>query len=102
MRRRRGVAYEIDSDALYPRDPAHRWRIYARRGVELDILCATDSPGGIGEALVQLDLDERERGLRLVDRGAIGVLDAVEAYWLLMPWHRGEPVGPPTTRKENG
>lgn len=87
-RRSRDV-YTIESDALYPRDHDHRFRIYGRRGKRLSVIAATD-PEGLGPALLQLDADERERGRRLVDLGAIGILDAVERHWLVMPWHRPE------------
>lgn len=79
----------ISSDALYPRDEEHRLRVYARRGSDLRVLAATDLDG-LGVMLRQLDEDEREHGRRLIDLGAIGVLDAVEGRWLILPWHRPE------------
>lgn len=79
----------LPRDEVWPRTPEFRYRIYARQGDKLDVLAATPTPQGIGVALKQLDADERERGRRLVDRGAIGVLDAMEGYWLIMPWHKG-------------
>jgi len=81
--------YVIPSDALYPRDDAHRLRIYARTADRLTVVAASDAEG-LGPALLQLDADERERGRRLVDLGAIGVLDSVERRWLIMPWHKPE------------
>lgn len=87
---RKTPPFEIDGDALYPRDEAHRYRIYARRGQdELDVL-ACASARSLGLALLTLDEDERERGRRLVDLGAIGVLDAVAGRWIILPWHRPE------------
>jgi hypothetical protein len=83
------TTYVIPSDALYPRDEAHRLRIYARQDDRLTVVAASD-PEGLGPALLQLDADERERGRRLVDLGAIGVLDSIEHRWLIMPWHRPE------------
>lgn len=83
------ATFAIPSSALYPRDEAHRLRIYARRGDELRVVAATDIDG-LGAALLQLDADEREHGQRLIDLGAIGVLDAVEGRWLILPWHRPE------------
>ena len=83
--------FSIPSEALYPRDEAHRLRIYARRDQHLTVVAATDTDG-LGRALLQLDDDERERGRRLVDLGAIGILDAVEGRWLIQPWHRPEPT----------
>lgn len=81
------MAIVIPSTALYPRDEAHRLRIYARRGDDLRVVAATDADG-LGTALLQLDADEREHGRRLSDLGAIGVLDAIERRWLILPWHR--------------
>ena len=81
--------FSIPSDSLYPRDRDHRFRIYGRRGEVLHVIAATDAEG-LGPALLQLDEDQREIGERLVDLGAIGILDAVERRWLIMPWHRGE------------
>jgi hypothetical protein len=84
----RHSACEIPLDALYPRDEEHRYRIYARRGDELEVLAATGEPGGIGEAIVALDQDERDRGRRLMDLGAFGVLDVIDGRWIVLPWHR--------------
>lgn len=85
--------YEIPIDTLYPIDEEHRYRIYARRGKdELEVLCATPTPGGIGVALVQMDEDARSIGRRLVDQGAIGVLDVIDRRWIVMPWHRPDGV----------
>lgn len=78
----------IEEDAIYPRDEEHRYRIYARRGSEIEVLACAGSPEALGVALVQLDEDERERDRRLVDLGAIGVLDAVASRWIILPWHR--------------
>lgn len=86
--------YEIDVDDLWPRDEEHRYRIYARRGDELEVLAATGCWAGVGQAIGQLEEDERERGRRLMDRGAFGVLDAVEGRWIVLPWHR--PDGLPS------
>lgn len=85
--------FELALDVLYPIDDDHRYRIYARRGKdELEVLCSTPTPGGIGVALVQLDDDAREHGQRLVDRGAIGVLDVIQRRWIILPWHRPDGV----------
>lgn len=89
------TTYVIPSDALYPRDEAHRLRIYARRGDRLTVVAATDVDG-LGRALQQLDEDARERGERILDLGAIGVLDALAGRWLISPWHR--PDGTPNLR----
>ncbi len=79
--------YVIPSDALYPRDEAHRLRIYARKLGRLTVVAATDIDS-LGRTLLELEADQRENGERLVDLGAIGILDAVERRWLIMPWHR--------------
>lgn len=88
------MTYEIDVDAVYPRDEEYRFRIYARRGrgrtMALDVLACAGSPAALGVALVTLDEDEREHGRRLCDHGAIGVLDAVARRWIVLPWHRPE------------
>lgn len=89
----RSAAFTIESDALYPRDEANRFRIYARKGRRRPYVVATTDAEGLGPALLQLDADQREYGLRLVDLGAIGILDAVERRWLVMPWHRPDPTG---------
>lgn len=82
--------YELPIDTLYPIDEQHRYRVYARRGKELEVLCAAPSPEAMGTALVQLDRDSAEHGRRLVDQGAIGVLDVIDRRWIVMPWHRPE------------
>jgi hypothetical protein len=87
--------FVIDSDVLYPRDEAHRLRIYARRGDRLQVVAATDVDG-LGRTLLQLDEDQRQHGERLSDLGAIGVLDAAAGHWLVLPWTRpdhGQHVG---------
>jgi len=93
------VSYSLPSDELYPRDEAHRLRVYARKGKDLRVLacCGVDS---LGVTLVQLDADERDQGggRSLGDLGAIGVLDAVERRWLVSPWHR--PAGRTTVDPE--
>lgn len=81
--------FVIPSDALYPRDDAHRLRVYGRQGETVNVIAATNIDG-LGRTLIELDNDQREHGRRLVDLGAIGVLDAVERRWLIMPWHRPE------------
>lgn len=94
--------HELDVDVLYPRDAAHRYRIYGRVGDRLDVLAATDSAGGIGEALVQIHADQKEVGRRLADLGTIGVLDVLpdgpghpNGEWIVLPWERS---GRPTPR----
>jgi hypothetical protein len=82
------VTYSIPSDTLYPRDEENRFRIYANSADrDIRVLATTDAEG-LGPALLQLDNDEREHGRRLADLGAIGILDAVERRWIVLPWHR--------------
>jgi hypothetical protein len=83
--------FTIPEDAVYPRDEANRYRIYARRGDALNVLATAGSPEALGVALVQLDSDAAEVGERLSDSGAIGVLDAVARRWIVLPWYRTEP-----------
>jgi hypothetical protein len=92
--------HSIPEDVIYPRDDEHRYRIYARHGDEIEVLAVAGSPAALGVAVVQLDEDEADRGRRLVDLGAIGVLDAVRGRWLIMPWHR--PDVPVTVGPSNG
>lgn len=80
--------HAIPMDDVYPRDEAHRYRLYARNDDGLNILAATDSPGGLGEAIVQIHADQKEAGRRLADLGQIGVLDAIESDWIVLPWGR--------------
>lgn len=82
--------YEIAHDVLYPRDEQHRYRVYAVAGKEMTVLACCPDPGGIGCALVQINEDEKSRGRRLVDLGKIGVYDAINGEWIVLPWHRGE------------
>lgn len=86
--------YAIDVDVLYPRTDAERFRLYARRGSDLQVLATTDTAGGIGEAIVQIDADQAEIGQQLGDLGALGVLDAVAGRWIVSPWHRSERKSP--------
>lgn len=78
----------IDIDDLWPRDAAHRYRLYARRGQHLHVLAATDSMAGIGTAIGALHEDAKQAGSRLMDEGATGILDAVAGEWIVLPWHR--------------
>lgn len=66
-----------------------RYRVYAVAGNRRDVLATAPDPGGVGQALVALNDDEKARGRRLVDLGKIGVYDALEHEWIVMPWHRG-------------
>lgn len=92
------VEHEIDSDALWPRDEEHRFRIYAVAGDNMKVLAATPTAEGIGTALFTLHEDAKQDGRRLADEGRIGVLDvlAADAHnvhprgdWIVLPWDRG-------------
>lgn len=85
------MSYVIDQDVLYPRDAEHRYRLYARRGGELEVLATAAEAGGVGEAIIQLHDDEKKNGGRLSDRGAFGILDVVAGEWLVLPWQRRFP-----------
>jgi len=84
----------LTTDDLWPRVPAFRYRIYARRANgELDVLAAAPDAGGIGQAIVTLDNDAGEVGGSLVDEGSLGVLDVMPGgepsgtgRWLFKPW----------------
>jgi hypothetical protein len=81
----------IADDVYAPRCEEERFRIYARAGGELTLLATAGTPQALGLALMTQDEDCRAAGLRgIIDIGAIGVLDAVESRWIVMPFHRGE------------
>jgi hypothetical protein len=78
----------IDPDAVYPRDEAHRYRLYGRDGDALTVLACAPDPEGVGAAIAQLHADQREHGGTLGDLGQIGILDAVEREWIVNPFPR--------------
>lgn len=78
----------IDIDDLYPRDETERYRLYAVRGDEREILATAPDAGGIGQALITNHEDCKEVGMRLSDLGMIGILDTVEGEWVLLPYTR--------------
>lgn len=99
---RREVPFTIDPDDLWPRDMRHRYRIYAVRGTgthqEREVIAAAADAGGIGQALVTLNEEQKAlgRGRRLYDLGRIGVLDVMPdglpspaGEWIVLPWDRG-------------
>jgi len=81
---------EMTIDDLYPRDERERYRIYAVRGDEREILATAADAGGVGQALITMHEDCKEVDMRLADLGTIGVLDAVEGEWVVLPWGRKE------------
>lgn len=88
----KATAYEIETDALWPRDDEHRYRLYGRRGEDLRVLAAAGTPAGVGEAIFQLHRDAKEAGGTLGDDGVTGILDAVEREWIVVPWPKGSHV----------
>lgn len=95
------MTVHLTEDDVWPRVPEYRYRLYARRGLRLEVLAAAPDPGGIGAAIVQLHEDEKAArpGGRLADRGVIGVLDVLpdrpstaEGEWIVLPWQRSHPL----------
>lgn len=80
------MTYEIDHDALYPRTPAERYRIYERGAEQLRVLATAASMEAVGCALGQLHEDARSVGEHLGDDGPVGVYDAIERDWILSPF----------------
>lgn len=85
----------IDADGVWPRDLAHRYRLYARVGERLEVLAAAPDPGGLGQAIVTLHQDAKAAGRRLCDLGRIGVLDVMPdgepspaGEWIVPLWDR--------------
>lgn len=54
------------------------------------MLAAAGSPEALGVALVALHADNMTQGRRLYEEGYIGILDAVEGRWIVLPWPRPE------------
>ena len=79
----------LSVDDVWPRTAEYRFRLYARRGRELNVLACSPSMAGIGTAIGQLDEDARADGGRLDDEGQVGVLDAVARRWIVNPWGKG-------------
>lgn len=82
----------IEIDDIYPRDAAHRYRLYAVVGDERKVLAAGPEPGVM---IVTLHEDARRDGRRLCDEGRIGILDVFpdgkpspRGEWLIQPWDR--------------
>lgn len=84
----RSAAFMIDSDVLYPRDAANRFRLYGRRGDSLDVLATCADFEAAGVAIGQLHADAKEAGGQLGDCGAFGLLDAVAGEWVIKPFSR--------------
>lgn len=89
--------YTIEPDVLWPRIPRYRYRIYTRDDDGLRVIAATDTAGGVGEAIIQLHADQKEAGEALRDLGRIGVLDvmpdgklAPRGEWIVLPFSKGE------------
>ncbi len=80
----------IPTDDLFPRDAAHRYRIYACRGSVFECLAATPTAAGIGVTILQFHEDAKAAGGEIGDRGQLGILDAVAGEWIVKPWNRPE------------
>lgn len=76
-------AGKLTTDAIWPRDEEHRYRLYAINGAgrALRVLAAAPDGAGIGTAMVTL---AAEGEIEQVDR--VGVLDAVAGSWVVNPW----------------
>ena len=77
----------LTTDELWPREPAYRYRLYARIRDDLQVLAAAADLPSIGQAIATID-EETEGGL--VELGRIGILDAIRHRWVVKPWDRGE------------
>jgi len=88
----------ITHDDLWPRDAEHRYRLYVVRGPEREVLAAAPTMQGIGLAISTIHDDCKQVGRRLADLGKVGILDAIEREWILMPFDRGASNQP----KEEG
>lgn len=84
--------FTIDHDDLWPRDEAHRYRLYAVRGDEREVLAATPTMGGIGLAIGIIHDDCKQAGKRLADLGMVGIYDAINGEWILLPFTRQETM----------
>jgi hypothetical protein len=84
------AAYVIESDSLYPRCEAERYRLYGRRGDSLDVLATCGSMEAVGVAIGQLHADAKEVGGTLGDSGAFGLLDSARGEWVISPFRPGE------------
>lgn len=80
------------------RPPEERYVLYARRGDDLRELACSETPAGLGSAIVQLhedgkELDENGKAkkprYRLYEEGVIGILDSQAHEWIVLPWPRG-------------
>lgn len=74
----------LTTDDLWPRDEAHRYRVYLLDRGSLDAVAAAGDPGGLGQALVVL---HREGDLN----GRVGVLDVLggkngKGVWVINPY----------------
>lgn len=63
--------------------------MYVRDDDGLHLLATAADAAAVGVAIFTLDEDERTAGTRgLIDRGIVGVLDAIERRWIIHPWPR--------------
>jgi len=82
----------IPEEAYAPRTEEERYRVYLRAGEDLSLLATAGTAGGIGQAILTNDEDARAAGYgALYDLGVLGLLDAVERRWIVLPWQGGGP-----------
>lgn len=86
----------MKTDDLWPRDLAHRYRVYTLRGEDLHVICACPEPGGIGNAIVAFHDDQKRVGRTLGDLGRLGVMDVCPngepsetGEWVINPFDWG-------------
>lgn len=77
----------LSTDDVWPRDEAHRFRLYNLVGGSLVTIAAAGDAGGLGQALVTM---HREGELR----GRTGVLDVLggsegKGVWVINPFEKG-------------
>ena len=83
--------FSIPEDAYAPRTEEQRYRVYLRDDDDLHLV-ATAPAEALGLAILTQDEDAREAGYSsLYELGQLGILDAIERRWIVLPWPRGGP-----------
>ena len=73
------------------RPEGERYVLYTLVGGDLQELAAAPDASGLGYAIVQLHEDGMTAsGERLYERGPIGIRDAYERKWIVLPWRKGD------------
>lgn len=81
------VVHAVDADVIYPRDAAHRYRLYALDENGNQVVRATGRDSGeIGAAIFGIAEDRLEAGLR---PEVVAVYDAIERRWLTTLYAKG-------------